>query len=192
MHHFRFLPTDDVSDAEFLRRRNDYHEFLDTFDTSKNPDLWKFFRDQAFHDGAIDKIELSSDGKSLSFRIECPNIEQVEPKRYLSEYFLCQFSNLVLFEFRNGKFDQHNDSLREYIQSITYDFSEINTLTEPLTTFQSEHERTFNSLLIALRDARQITIIFEALTISPEDPTAFEKFLQDPNYAIPLFNPGQK
>jgi hypothetical protein len=189
---FRILKID-TDDDNAEKSQKVYFEHLKQFKKSSNTDLWKFFYWDFFHDGKIQSITIGSDLKTVTMKVDAPNIKRLLPIgdfKYVNAGFICTFCNVVHLEMKNTS-PEEEWSLNQ-AESATFLYAEINT--SPLLNELTKDE--FYSLLIEVlfvdNTVVWLDIVFSQVNVQAEEPLSFSLMESDPKFEIPVYRPEEE
>jgi hypothetical protein len=178
-------------DTEFKKNLADYFKFINKFNHQTNPDLYKYFVYDFFHDGEISDLTFSDAFRTLTFKIVCPNLKigDADNYKYVDASFQCRLGGIAWFHMDTNRINKYNDPLDERSDWIEFYSSEINTLTEQIAFYNKKYkDRRFYSLIIHTRPSdRTFGLIFEYINVMPEEPIALELLLKDYGHLQPLY-----
>lgn len=185
-------PYDD-DHAEYLKGEKAYEDHL----LARKPkldrgDLWRFFGWDFFHDGLIESISMPKEYRGLEIRINGPNIEvhgAGDEFRFINVGFTLRFQCVDFFQINTDEADRTD--------LITYLDAEVDTLADLMAAarkrwyeqnpdYESDKLPEFHSLLIMTLQSLSIAIVFQSLSVDPDEPMAFEMMLRDPNFKVPI------
>ncbi len=189
---FRRRPLADTSD--YRERAAAYWQFVDGFDHAEQPDLYRYFGWDPFHDGPIERLRLSADARKLSFRVMYPYIRH-RSGTSTHAWFRCIFRGISWFHMTAERVDRLNDPLGRLPEApgepIQFDVSEINTLEEEIARARGLWRRPSYSLVITTFPSRRlIGIVFQQVVVRPEEPAAWDHMLQSGEWDIFLYERG--
>lgn len=177
----RIRPNREESDVAVINEKNArYSEWLTKVDFSAVPDLFEYFSEDFFHDGAIFDLNFSADRRRLRFQIaaDFPVLKQEEARDIVGHsawgLFSCVFHHVTMFRFVHFA---GNEQLR-------YDCSEINTLEEDIEQCRAKGDGA--SSLIIETNGGSIDVVFGGLSVSPAEPMGFHLLVQSGIYDVRL------
>jgi hypothetical protein len=189
--HFRMLPNRGIEDsAEIRERRSLYEEFLANREFDSNPDLYRFFGRDFFHDGVID--QLAFDGRAgapLTLRIvaDLPVLRSAEARDRVGHsahaWFRCRFNSLHLFSFVMQPVPTGPQ------QPVQFIMSEIDTLEDEIRHWSDTLDRPVHSLLVETDPYGSIALVFDTVVVEPEEPLAFHAIQQAGIHDLRLYEP---
>ncbi|MDP4267997.1 MAG: hypothetical protein Q8880_11250 [Bacteroidota bacterium] len=178
------------NDREAMAKHQTYMNFLENFNQDFEKDLFMYFGKWFFHDGKIENMYFSEDMKNLTMRISCPNIERVTGKPHCyagAIWFTCTFEGIVNYQFDVRKIDEYNEPLYSMGTRVLFDQCEINTLTESIEKYSKMYDETFNSIIVkTIPGQRDFSMVFQNVSVTPDEPLAFELMKRDDSFKIPL------
>ena len=184
---FRILKFVDDED-EFVESWERYEKHLQQFDQSKCRHLWKYFKNNSFHDGSITNLKLSEDFCDLSFQVSCDDIRFKSDQLYerygdCSMHFICEFHDICYLQIdtpqsNNGEFDFHG-TFQKY-----FGYGEINTLTEKIAA--GTEDSPLYSLIFSIESLRTyFSLVFEGLTVTAVERGALYMMKGSGDYIFP-------
>jgi hypothetical protein len=139
-----------------------------------------------FHDGYIEKITLEQDLKTVSFRLDCPNIKRYanDDYEFVSASFECIFTGVSNFNvyYENP---QMAAELSKYASQFL--FSEINT-SPVLETMGKEDCYSILIQLLAGDDVVWMELVFNQVHVIADEPLSFARMESDPAFKIPTYS----
>lgn len=152
--------------------------------------LVNYFGGAFFHDGVIDGIHFSSDGKDVVLRVSSPNIKITNGGDFQFAppiWFKCYFQRVSLFEMRSEKLNKYNDPFGPLERCVKVDESTLNSLKSEILYFNKKNKTNNYSIEVStVPNTRCIRIVFEDCFVEPEEPMAFELLKNVKNVQIPF------
>lgn len=185
---FRVRPPatdiESVPPEEWLAKKERYAAFLSPRRPSIPNDLWRFFRDDFFHDGSFEAFGWEKLPRDLWVPLNCPNIKRLYPGdrySYLNASFRCAFSGVYRLTIQTYECDSSPPELG------TLDFmgAEIEAEQELIAAATAETGDEHHSLLMDAGEC-SIAIVFQSIGVYPLEPLAFAALLDDERFVIPL------
>jgi hypothetical protein len=192
---FRLLRLDhnDASAAEIQAEQRRYLDFVDQQEFSPHDDLPKFFALDFFHDGPMEELRFSQQGRTFNMRIQARRIDG------WWAWFRCEFRDVVWFSWTTERRDRANDPLADIRHDLEYRYAEVDTLEEQLAFYRrnfeshlEEHGKRFHSLLIELAPTGMMGLVFAQAVVWPEEPLAWELFRQRSEVSLGLYEKGER
>lgn len=192
---FRRRPLDDEA-ADYRARCAAYWDFLDGFDHAEQPDLYRYFGWDPFHDGPIERLRFSPDARTVAFRVMYPCLRHHSGASTYA-WFRCAFRGVSWFHLAADRTDRLNDPLGPAParygrgQPVEFDVAEINTLEEEIARARRRWRRPAYSLLInTFPGDRLIGLVFQQVTVTPVESAAWALMVQSGEWDIHLYERG--
>jgi hypothetical protein len=184
MTRFRLRPDavlEGMSVGEFDDKLRGYFEYLRPKRAQIPRDLWRFFAEDFFHDGAVANMKLRPEHRRLRFDLTCPNVKR--------------FSAPDTFEFVNVGFRVVIDDVWSIALHVDDDgatgtwtefiAAEIDTEEDGILAASASSDDAHHSLI--LHTSRfWLTGVFRMIDVSPLEPAATDLMLADPRYVFPF------
>jgi hypothetical protein len=177
------IRTEEEEPRLIAQQINRYKRHLDSINHKSahhkaNASVYRYFGMDLFHDGPIERFEITSDFRTLRFRIMAPYIHQLSDSRKSTYFwFQCEFSDIAFLHVGSRKIDDLNNPLSENLRErVEYNISEIDTMNEELNFFRNYYQYEFSSLIVDTHPTeRSMALIFRKGLVQPEKPLAFER-----------------
>ena len=184
----------DPDAPDFFERSTAYFDSIDSFDHEEQSDLYRYFGWDPFHDGPIERLRLSNDAQSLSFRVMHPYIRHQRDESTYA-WFRCVFRGVSWFHMTAERVDRYNDPLaaagQRPVEGIEFNVSEINTLEEQIARARRLWRRPAYSLVIdTFPSHRRLGIVFQHVSVEPLEPVAWELMVRSGEWDTLLYSRG--
>ena len=149
----------------FRRCEQEYQDHLERMKRWIDPELYRMFHEDCFHDGTLQNIRLNASENEAEFVLDSPNYLNRD-KAFVDVDFLLKFSGITMFQFEEKT---HAGKNPFRLAGSTFLHGEIGTLLPP--------RRAQSVVMCFLCNASNrifyLSMIFRSLKIDPREPLAF-------------------
>ena len=188
---FRIRKDSDSEDYQIQERV--YRDHLDKIRSSCEPDLWRYFAVDFFHDGRIETIEL---GHETQISLWCPNIKNLQKPGdhiYVAALFRCKFRRVIWAEYSAPFEDTCNDNSTDegpsafISKNLVFSHAELDSLKTEIEAAEEKHGRKYHSLVIEIGpDGEFFSLIFASLIVEAAEPLGLAALQSNPAYHFPF------
>jgi len=187
----------DDDTAHFQRKMAAYDAFLAERRARIPSNLWRYFREDFFHDGLVLAVTPDATCRRLQFTIDCPNVKYMLPpaeapvhgakRGYASDFEFVNVSyEIQLFDVYRWVVMQGREKLPRNRQGPQFLGAEIETEEALIAeATQATDDEEHHSLIIET-DLYDMIVIFHSIGVEPSEPVATELMMRDPRYQFPL------
>jgi hypothetical protein len=187
MTRFRMRPDGDavmdgMSVREFDDKLREYFEYLRPKRAEMPKDLWRFFAEDFFHDGPLEKMKLRLEQRHLRLDLTCPNVKR--------------FSAPDTFDFVNVGFRVVIDDVWSMTLHVVDDDGNRDTFTQFWAAEIDTEEDGIQAASVSRDDVHHsltihtsrfwLTVVFGYMSVEPLEPAATNLMLADPRYVFPF------
>jgi hypothetical protein len=183
---FRIRPSAVLLDddtADFQKKMAAYDAFLAERRARIPSYLWRYFREDFFHDGVIVAVTPDVTCRRLQFTIDCPNVKYLHAGDF---EFVNVSYEIQLFDVCRWVVMQGSEKLPRNRQGPQFLSAEIDTEEALIVeATQATDDEEHHSLIIEA-DLFDMIVIFHSICVEPSEPVATELMMRDPRYQFPL------
>ena len=197
---FRIRPSAVLLDddtADFQKKMAAYDAFLAARRARIPSHLWRYFREDFFHDGVITAVTHDATCRRLQFTIDCPNVKYmlapgeapvhgVTRGRGGDFEFVNVSYEIQLFDVYRWVVMQGSEKLPRNRQGPQFLSAEIDTEEALIAEATKATDDEEHHSLIIEADLYDMIVIFHSLYVEPSEPVATELMMRDPRYQFPL------
>lgn len=152
-------------DKGFRRCEREYQAHLERNKRWIDPELYRMFHEDCFHDGTLQNIRLNASENEAEFVLDCPNYLNRD-EAFVDIDFLLTFSEITMFQFEEKT---HAGKNPFRLSGSTFLHGEIGTLLPP--------RRAQSVVMCFLCNTSNrffyLSMIFRSIKIEPREPLAF-------------------
>jgi hypothetical protein len=149
-----------------------YYAFLKRIRNKIDDDLYKYFKEDYFHDGNMLDYKYDNALRKLSFIINCPNYIETRTGAYFNVFY-----NIIFYGVKKIILDYNSDSVEKKSGNIIFRFSEIMTLVGKQTEYKNDE-----SIIVEFLDGDRcgfLNVIFSYVNVDPVEPLAYKMLIEN-------------
>jgi len=176
------LTKEDVELYEL--REAEYERFLQGRRERIPTCLWRYFRSDFFHEGAIQGIEHSPSLDSVVLSIWCPNIKRLSADGFDFVNVLFRVHCAGVSRFAVERDRESASDIADSNAPAKYISSEIDTALDIAASAAAQTWDAPHSLIIDAGD-RWIVLVFASISVEAAEAAAFALMESDPRFEVP-------
>lgn len=149
-----------------------YHTFLKRARNKIDDSLYKYFKNDYFHDGDISDYKYDNVRRILSFKIDCPNYIETQTGVYTNVDYNISFCGVkkIMLSYSNNSVERESGR-------IIFLYSEIMTLVGKQTEYKDDE-----SIIVQFLDGDRsgyLSIIFSYVNVNPVEELAYKMLIEN-------------